>query len=275
MINPYINIEEMKNKEIKLKLQIEKEKNNNIKKAIEKDNDKSKDNDEYIFNEYAGYTYNIDDSDDKDIIFKYEDKNMKYFNGFIGEIIPGEIIREVIYGIAKSENKFCMYRIHYFTKYYKIDELREKILNKSKNYNINEKEEENYEEEENKMEIPNNTQKYDISEKLENSIIYNIYENEIENFIIEDKTVNDKSNVKNTLIRFIFTNNTDKSKNFNARIKTQTKKNEVKLNSFYPELIKSYIEKNNIRAFLNIQRLRNDLDFLMNDDINININIEK
>ena len=188
MINPFINLEEMKNIEIKLKLQIEKEKNNNIKKA--------------------GYTYNIDDSDDKDIIFKYEDKNMKYFNGFIGEIIPGEIIREVIYGIAKSENKFCMYRIHYFTKYYKIDELREKILSKSKNYNINEKEEENYEEEEeNKMEIPNNTQKYDISEKLENSIIYNIYENEIENFIIEDKTVNDKSNVKNTLIRFIFTNN--------------------------------------------------------------------
>ena len=87
--------------------------------------------------------------------------------------------------------------------------------------------------------------------------------------------MNDKSNVKNTLIRFIFTNNTDKSKNFNARIKTQTKKNEVKLNSFYPELIKSYIEKNNIRAFLNIQRLSDDLIFLMNDDISIAINLEK
>ena len=287
MINPYINIEEMKNKEIKLKLQVEKEKNNNIKKAIEKDKDKSKDNecDEYIFNKYAKYTYNIDDSDDKDIIFKYEDKNMKYFNGFIGEIIPGEIVREVIYGITKRENNYGMYRIHYFTKYYKLDELRAKILNQSKNYHI--KEEKNYEveenydeekenyEEENKMEIPNNAKKYDISEKLENSIIYNIYEDEIDNFIIEDKTVNDKSNVKNTLIRFIFTNNTDESKNFNARIKTQIKKNEVKLNSFYPELIKSYIEKNNIRAFLNIQRLSDDLDFLMNDDIIIHINYEK
>ena len=65
---------------------------------------------------------------------------MKLFTGFIGEIILGEIIREEIYGIAKSAGH-AIYRILYYTKYYQLDELRDRLLNPDK-YPEEKKEEE-------------------------------------------------------------------------------------------------------------------------------------
>ena len=62
----------------------------------------------------------------KDKFFKCKDKRMKNFTGFIGEIIPGKVIREEIFGIAKNSG-LAMYRIQYFTKYYQLDELRDRL----------------------------------------------------------------------------------------------------------------------------------------------------
>ena len=67
----------------------------------------------------------------KDKFFKCKDKRMKNFTGFIGEIIPGKVIREEIFGIAKNSG-LAMYRIQYFTKYYQLDELRDRLLNPEK-----------------------------------------------------------------------------------------------------------------------------------------------
>ena len=198
-----------------------------------------------------------------------DDKEALQFAGFIGEIIPGEIIKENIYGIAKDNDQFCMYRIHYITKYYRLNELREKFLNKSQNNNINEKEV--IEEKDN--EIPNHTKKYDISEMSENSIIYNIYDGEIHNYIIEDKEIKDKSKVGDTLIRFVFTSKDTDPKDLIANIKNYTKKNVIKLNYFCPKSIKDHVERNNITTFLNIQRLRADLDFIQKDDIIVYLSV--
>ena len=63
--------------------------------------------------------------------FECRDKNMKFFTGFIADVIPGEVIREEIYGIAQK-SELAMYRIHYYTKYYKTDELRDRLLNPDK-----------------------------------------------------------------------------------------------------------------------------------------------
>ena len=273
--NPFINLETMKEKEMQLKLQVEKEINNSIKKAFEKDNKKNReDNNDKIDKEIINdnkHKYNIDGNDDEDIIFKYKDKNIKYFNGFIGEIIPGEIIKEKIYGIAKSNDKFCIYKIHYITKYYQLDELREKILNKSQNNNFNDKEV--IEEKDN--EIPNDTKKYDISEITEDSIIYNIYrDGEIHNYIIEDKSIKDKRKVKNTLVRFVFTSKNTEPKFFSANINNYITKNEIKLNCFCPELIKDYVERNSITNFLNLQRLRAELDFIQKNEITVSLSIK-
>ena len=77
---------------------------------------------------------------------------MKNFIGFNSDIIAGEVIREEICEIATSKS-VGMYRIEYFTKYYNVDELRNKLLNnkdknKTESANINEKisEKENNEE---------------------------------------------------------------------------------------------------------------------------------
>ena len=60
--------------------------------------------------------------------FECRDKNMTLFTGFIADIIPGEVIREDIFGIAKNSES-ALYRIHYYTKYYQMDELRKSLLN--------------------------------------------------------------------------------------------------------------------------------------------------
>ena len=55
------------------------------------------------------------------------DINIKKYIGFNSDIVPGEIIREEIVEIATSKN-LGLYRLEYFTKYYKVDELRNKLL---------------------------------------------------------------------------------------------------------------------------------------------------
>ena len=254
-----INPDIIKNKEIKYKTQVEKELKFNIKNAKEKD---------------------INDiNENKNIEFNYENLDIKLFNGFIAQIIPGEIIREEIYGISKHSNR-AAYRIQYYTKYYKLNDLREKLLNNQK---FQEKEEiEGVSEQEIKSELEElpNIVKYDISEMNENSIIYNIYDNTTKNFIIEDKTRKNENNVKKTLIRYIFINKDKKGKNFNAKISINKNTNylyhlnQVILNSFFPNMVNDHDTGDDIKSFLSLQRLSDDLDFI-NDLIFIEILFEK
>ena len=241
MPNPPINLELMKNKEIKYKFQVEVEIKNNNKNIFEKTEINNEDNNE----------------DSKNSSFyRYEDENIRKFNGFISEIIPGEIIREEIFRIAKRD-ELAIYRIHYFTEYYHLDDLREKLLNKKDYKNIEEKQEikiiSKVEETEAK--------KYDISEISENSIICDI--NDIDAYIIEDKTLKLKRNMKNTLIRFIFTNKRQENLYFNAKIKiSENIKNKDQLIGFIPEKIYDYVKENDIKNFLNLQNLREETDFM-------------
>ena len=241
MPNPPINLELMKNKEIKYKFQVEVEIKNNNKNIFEKTEINNEDNNE----------------DSKNSSFyRYEDENIRKFNGFISEIIPGEIIREEIFRIAKND-ELAIYRIHYFTEYYHLDDLREKLLNKKDYKNIEEKQEikiiSKVEETEAK--------KYDISEISENSIICDI--NDIDAYIIEDKTLKLKRNMKNTLIRFIFTNKRQENLYFNAKIKiSENIKNKDQLIGFIPEKIYDYVKENDIKNFLNLQNLREETDFM-------------
>ena len=249
----------MKDKEIKYKLQVEAKSNYLISKAIQKNND------------------NIKEYNDNNIIFKYKDKKIKSFNGFIGQIIPGEIVREEINGIAKSE-AYCMYRIQYYTKYYNYEELREKLLNKKNKNQFEEKKEEEGEidsEINSDLENLKETIKYDISEVNENNIINNLYNDEIKNYIIEDRT-KCKNKVKNTLIRFVFTNTDNISRNFNANIFYDKKTNNImKLNGFFPKEIIDNVKENNIKYFLNIYRFRDDLEFFKKDNVLVSLEVKK
>ena len=249
--NPPINLYVMKNKEIKYKTQVEEELKNNITNVIKKDNNESKYENFYKFN--------------------YENLNIESFNGFIGQIIPGEIMREEIYGLAKTNN-MAIYRIHYYTKYYKLKDLREKLLNNKK---IKEKEEkEGISEQEIISELDElpNIIKYDISEMTEDLIIYNIYKNKNNKFIIEDKARKNENNVKNTLIRFIFTNKGKKGIKFNANVNHHLTKNESILNLFHPKKIYENVDGYDHKTFMILHRLRDDLNFMKNE-ISIEIDL--
>ena len=367
--NSPINLKEMKLKEAKYKEFLEKEINVVIDNAIKKDNNISDKNDYDDINDlYEG------------MFFKCHDKNMKLFTGFIADIIPGEVIREEIFGIAKISN-FAMYRIHYYTKFYQIDELREKLLNpdkynkvendkkslklneskslkKSKSFTDlskpkllyiketkeneqkevdidkedNKEENNNYEKNEKEKELDNdektkneekkingerhsynrkssskiknnsykenegiqredeysnseinkeldkkeNVEKYDILEKSENDFIYNIYNNEDSIFILEDKEKKDRNNVKNLLIRYIFSyeKGNDK-KNFNANIRTQNSlKSQTKNNCFIMNKVNDSIEPCHITCFLNLQRFKDELKFVSSSDIIVRIGFQ-
>jgi len=141
-----LNFEKIKEKEQKYIENIEKEIKKNIEKAKKKDKEKEDEESAYHY-----YRTNFDDDEDENgdcpptgqNSFNCFSKKMKDFIGFNSDIIAGEVVREEILEIATSRS-VGMYRLEYFTKYYNVDELRNKLLNdKNKsnieNSNINEK----------------------------------------------------------------------------------------------------------------------------------------
>ena len=156
--------------------------------------------------------------------------------------------------------------------------MREKLLNKKKNNQFEEKEEKEGEiESEINSDLENlkETIKYDISEMNENDIVNNIYNDEIKNYIIQDRTKS-KNKVKNTLIRFVFTNTDNISRNFSANIFYDKKTNNImKLNGFFPKEIIDNVNENNIKYFLNIYRFRDDLEFFNKDNVLVSLEVKK
>ena len=127
--NPELNLDSIKKKEEQYIEFLEKEVKGLIDSAIKRDENGES-------NRYHFYRDDSDEGDFNDDIyegkfFECRDKNMKFFTGFIADVIPGEVIREEIYGIAQK-SELAMYRIHYYTKYYKTDELRDRLLNPDK-----------------------------------------------------------------------------------------------------------------------------------------------
>ena len=151
-----LNFEKIKEKEEKYIKNIERERNKVIEKA--KKLDKEIEESEYGYWKHNTYDEDISENENcppPDLkSFNCSSKKLKNFIGFNSDIIAGEIIREEICEIATSK-AVGMYRIEYFTKYYNVDELRNKLLknkdfNKNENGNIKEKISENNNKEEEK-----------------------------------------------------------------------------------------------------------------------------
>ena len=119
-----------------------------------------------------------------------------------------------------------------------------------------------------------NVDKFDISEKNENSFIYRVFNEEDLNIILEDKSLKNRNKVKSTLFRFIFTNKDGREKYYRASL-NYSKKFDVKkkINFFIPNSIFAKIGPNDISNFYNIMRIRGDLPFLKRDDVNISIGL--
>ena len=118
----------------------------------------------------------------------------------------------------------------------------------------------------------NNTRKFDVSEKNENSFIFNMFNQRTSVVILEDKSVRNKNKVKSTLLRFTFVNGGPNDKKFTACIKKQTSSNIIKINYFIPKEVNDKVEHRNMVNFSSTYRIRGDLPFLKKEDIAISIN---
>ena len=218
------NYEELKEKEEKFVKNIEKEINISIEKAKKKDKKRKQ------REEYSHHYYDDDDNDDDDEIeensapileqFKCPDKQIKEFIGFVSDIIPGEIVREELVEIATS-GSVAMYRLEYFTKYYNVNELREKLLKKKEKEK--EKENKKIKKEESKQETEKE-EKTVKEEKLDEEI-------KIEDIKKEAKIEeNDKKNEEN--IKSVEESKegekTEENKNIEEKKEVKTEENDKK-----------------------------------------------
>ena len=69
-------------------------------------------------------------------------------------------------------------------------------------------------------------------------------------YILEDETIKDKNNVRNILIRYIFTNNESVEKVFNAKVKQRRNlETQVKKNCYIVTQIKDRVKSNQSTCF--------------------------
>ena len=265
-----INFENFKEKEEIYIKNIQKQINKTIEKAQKAKNKYS----------YRAYMYSDDDDEDDDAPpgieeIKCPDKRIAKLIGFISDIIPGEIVREEISEIASAQTA-AMYRIVYYTKYYKIDELKKKLLNKkeekidqNKEEKIddkndeekkNEKEEKGKEEEKKEEKEKEGEKKEEIKGAMKIEIVKKKNENEKEKEKEKEKENQDiKENLKkfinfrNKIMNYFSNNEFDKAISI---LKTQEikGKEELKKKLYFTIMIMKYItllknENNYIECF--------------------------
>ena len=195
--------------------------------------------------------------------------NMDNFIGFKSDIIPGEIVKEEISEIATTRI-FSIQRIEYFTKYYKFDELRNALLNKTKycECKIKNIDIENQDIEKKKI-------NYDVSIQNENSLFYSLFEKRKHYYVLEDKYLGNKIYSESTIIRYNFLNTGTDEKKFFAKIRFSKEcLYNKRINVFWPDFIYDKVESNNYTNFYTIYKMREDLPFIEFNDNIITIDLE-
>ena len=224
---------------------------------------------------------------------------------FIGtnpNMLPSDIVREEIKIIAAGDNMQLL-RLEYFTKYKSIEEIRNNLIKKdNKKKELNKEKEEYIKVEEKKEDEEQKKEKKDLNEENEleknsdddedrifkvkisnvdmeidgKEFMFNIKNkfNSYNKIVIFDPSINDKKNVKSSLIRFIIISTQSTDSNLHIRISEKNIKMDTKENYYYPEFFVDSIRRRNISNFSNIYRIRNDLPFLRNNDIGINIDVK-
>ena len=195
--------------------------------------------------------------------------NMDYFIGFKSDIIPGEILREEISEIARHKS-LSIQRIEYSTKYYKFNELRNALLNKTKycECKIKNIDIENQDIEKKKI-------NYDVSIQNENSLFYSLFEKRKHYYVLEDKCLGNKIYSERTIIRYNFLNTGTDENKFFAKIRFSKKcLYNKRINVFWPDFIYDKVESNNYTNFLSIYKMREDLPFIEFNDNIIIIDLE-
>ena len=206
-----------------------------------------------------------------------ECKIITNYLGFIPDFIPGNITKEEIQLIAKTQY-LELIRVEYFTQYYDTKEFKNMIEEK-KDIEINLKNEKKIESVE-KFDENEKILKVDISnedyQRDENKLFWNISKKlETANkIIIEDGLIPNEDNiVLNSLVRYVLINKKPIKNRMEARIKLKKDlKIYIKDNICIPEYLFDYVDKHNYVDFLNINRIRKEDKFIQKEDILISVN---
>ena len=237
------------------------------------------------------------------------------FIGSNPNMILSDILKEEIQIIAAGSNMFLIrleyftkyktrdeirYNINKLTnnnekeKEIKLEDTKaEEKKEEAKKEGEEKKEEEielkkNLYEEENKSESPrssdeddNRVLKIDISDIKEEvdgkDFIFDITKKlqRLTKVVIEDPTIKNKKNVKSSLIRFIIVSTQSSDSDMHIKILEKDIPSDVRENYYYSNFFIDSIKKKNISNFCNLYRIRNDIPFLKNNHIGINIDIKK
>ena len=196
------------------------------------------------------------------------------FLGFIPDFIPGEIAKEEVQLLNKTDN-LELIRIEYFTKYYNIEELNDAIKNGKQKENINDKidikKEEIIDEKENVIKVDISNRDY---QKEENKLLNKISK-KLQNqnkLIVEDGTILDDENIINSLVRYILINKKPIKNKIFAKVNLNQNLNiHAKDNICYTEFLCDYVDRHNYVDFLDINRIKKGEKFIKKDDIYINL----
>ena len=200
-------------------------------------------------------------------------KAVTEFIGFKPDFIPGDIVKEEFQSIVKS--KFLqLIRVEYYTKYFKIDEIKniinEKKSIKGNDYQLNNKE--TFDEKEKIIKVDISNPGYQINE---NELIMKISKKleKAKKLIIEDESNPDKINSIKTFIRYIFINKKPINNKIEAHFSYKNKLSEkIKANSNIPDFLINYVDRHNYVDILDIYRINRDENLIEKDDILIQIN---
>ena len=232
---------------------------------------------------------------------------------FIGanpNFIPGDIVKEKILVLTREGGLYLM-RLEYITELKTQEEIRKELLSEQKTNKEEEKkdnkEEDKKEKEENKI-VEDKTEEKNKQEKEEKkqdnessdidldsnpNIDISQVEHELDKkdflreiirkyiphrqilTIKDSATAGKKDKAKSVLIRFVLLNLTSQQNYMEIEITQKDIPDDVEENFYHPLEFLDVLKKNEASTFLNIYRIRNDLPFLKQQHIGININIKK
>ena len=287
--NLYEEMKELLKNEVNLDKNKQKEEEyiNRIEVDIQESIKKMKE----LENKYDNEEEEADSDDDRDLYSQFhhqkKEKEKKFscsidnFIGFNTEIIPGEIIFEKIKKSSSQYHNYHIYRVEYITKYYKVEELRNKLLNK----NINEIKEEEKKDDKNEIKEENKEGEEGGKKEEEEDNDYEVYDisniNEMEyicskasnNIIIKDKNIKDKKNCRCTLVRYLYFNDDNSNNDINVEIYKKDSMNYLSdINCFLsPMEVKNSLSNKNVLCIFSIYGIKEDLPFLNENDIKLSI----
>ena len=200
-----------------------------------------------------------------------EERSNKEFIDLMCDIIPHEIGKIEIKLVASGKN-LTMFRFEYFTTFYTKKELL-KLADYKKEFSYKNVKREIGVENKIEKDEENLIVDFSILSEKKNEKDFILYIDEIlkekETVILENKEILNEKQIKSSLIRYFLLS----KKNYIIKIDINKEEidKDIENNFYLPKQIYNYVEENQINNIININRIKNNFNFLKPESIGLNI----